>query len=341
MTHKGFLLCLGTEDDPHVERVCRRLRGRPDIEVLIIDYRQPTPFEVRQDDQGRIAIIVDDVRIPSHALVWDRTKLIPGTPFYIKAEDEVAGVVAREWRALYQLIGAVYGDQTVNPPHAKRRMLKPLQQMIAGRAGMSVPPSVVSNKKSTILGWCEQYGGKLVIKSLSGGTVSPKGEGEYAPCTIMTMSADSSDIRDADPATFACCPHFLQAQINKAYELRVVVADGAMLAFSIDSQKFKSTQLDWRQSTGILTFSVVDLATVEQDRIRNFMNAIGFVFGSLDLIVDEGGKLWFLECNEDGQWAWLDNACNGRVADLFAEAIHSKCMSFLQNQCLPTETVFA
>lgn len=48
------------------------------------------------------------------------------------------------------------------------------------------------------------------------------------------------------------------------------------------------------------------------------MLALGLFSGSFDLIVDRDGQYWFLECNQDGQWSWLDVVVDGAIADAFA-----------------------
>jgi len=36
------------------------------------------------------------------------------------------------------------------------------------------------------------------------------------------------------------------------------------------------------------------------------MDHVGWLWGSMDVIVDQNGDYWFLECNPQGQWGWLD-----------------------------------
>jgi hypothetical protein len=40
--------------------------------------------------------------------------------------------------------------------------------------------------------------------------------------------------------------------------------------------------------------------------VLSFANQAGISFGSFDFAVDQSGKWWFLEVNEEGQFLWLD-----------------------------------
>lgn len=54
-------------------------------------------------------------------------------------------------------------------------------------------------------------------------------------------------------------------------------------------------------------------------RVRAFMDRMGFFTGSLDLIVDPEQQVWFLECNQDGAWGWLDDIAEGAITRAFAD----------------------
>lgn len=56
-----------------------------------------------------------------------------------------------------------------------------------------------------------------------------------------------------------------------------------------------------------------------KDQLMAFMSELDLFSGSIDLIVDHEERYWFLECNQDGQWIWLDNILNGQISNRFAE----------------------
>jgi hypothetical protein len=57
--------------------------------------------------------------------------------------------------------------------------------------------------------------------------------------------------------------------------------------------------------------------------IRAYLTRFGLVFGAFDFAVTRTGAWWFLECNSNGQWAWLEERTGlpmtAALADLLLE----------------------
>lgn len=146
-------------------------------------------------------------------------------------------------------------------------------------------------------------------------------EGEFIPYNVMTMRVTAEDVDEASIEEVRFCPHFLQDGIEKPYELRVVYIDGTALPFKVDSQRYRTSKVDWRKGLDFIEFSptTIDIAI---DRCKQkFMDRLGLFAGSLDLIVREDGEVYFLECNQEGAWGWLDDIDGGRVTVAFADAL--------------------
>jgi hypothetical protein len=158
------------------------------------------------------------------------------------------------------------------------------------------------------------------MKSLSGAKVSNPGDDEVIPFNIMTMRVDVDDLAQASQDEIAYCPHLFQAEIEKSHELRVVYVNGQILPFSVDSQSHRLSETDWRKALGFVPFTPCEIDTSLAAKISKFMTSAGLFSGSLDLIIDKSGQPWFLECNQDGAWGWLDDLCDGGVAKAFAMA---------------------
>jgi hypothetical protein len=137
----------------------------------------------------------------------------------------------------------------------------------------------------------------------------------------MTTPVCAEDLANAAPEEVEICPIFCQEEIAKAYEIRAVWVNGRSMAFKINSQDYATTSLDWRYSTDALKFELLTLPPAETEKLNRFMDAMGLFCGVLDLVVDKNGNHWFLECNQQGAWAWLDFQMDGEIGRMFAEEI--------------------
>ncbi|MBB3229095.1 hypothetical protein FHW69_003744 [Luteibacter sp. Sphag1AF] len=99
------------------------------------------------------------------------------------------------------------------------------------------------------------------------------------------------------------------------------------MAFKIDSQKYRLSTLDWRKGLDIVDFVPTTLPNAVANKINDFMKSLGLFAGSLDLIVKDCGEIYFLECNQEGAWGWLDDLDDGRVTRAFARAFIKRSLA--------------
>ncbi|GIX16788.1 MAG: hypothetical protein KatS3mg119_0974 [Rhodothalassiaceae bacterium] len=128
---------------------------------------------------------------------------------------------------------------------------------------------------------------------------------------MMTMPVSEKDLLEAGENALAACPHLFQEEIRKDFELRIVVVGSRVFPFRIDSQKKKLTQFDWRYGHFLLEFTECRIPEKVETSLKRFLKAWNLLSGSFDLIVDKLGQFWFLECNQDGAWGWLDEIVGG------------------------------
>ena len=315
------LLVLGTMVDPHIERVVLELRERGNIEVHVLDFlNEESSFSLEVDGCGEWRLSLDGAVLGGDYLVWDRSKLIYGTAFYVKGDGDGRGFAAEEWRALYRLVSGIHEERTVNALRLRACLLKPYQQVLAAQAGFKVPPSIVTNSKANVTTFAKGSNGSVIMKSLSGTKVKPPFEGDYIPYNVLTMRVSDDDIAGATVEQIQYCPHFLQHEIQKDFELRIVVVDGAIIPFRINSQGHAISKVDWRKGLGFVKFSPSELTDSLRVKIDGFMARSGLFCGSMDIVIDREGEPWFLEINPEGAWGWLDDLVEGRVTRTFADA---------------------
>lgn len=313
-----MIVIFGTERDEHVSSVAHKLTQNR-VPTVVLDYLEKTPVTFLMDKSGRHQLNIDDLSTPQETLLWDRTKLgLPG--FSVEGEPRSAAFETREWHAIYTLLAGVFANRTVNSLESRRCMVKPYQQLLASKCGFLVPPTLVTNAMEAVQRFLAKES-RLVVKTLSGAKISPKPTENPIPYNIMTLPVDQDALRRASSESIARCPHFFQRNITKSFELRVVAVGDAFFAFKIHSQTFASSSQDWRRALPWLNFEPIVLPGEIAERVRAFLDVAGLFTGSFDLIVDDQDQCWFLECNQDGQWSWLDSIVDGQISSAFAEAL--------------------
>ena len=98
-----------------------------------------------------------------------------------------------------------------------------------------------------------------------------------------------------------------QQYIEKEYELRVLYLNGQCIAAKIATPKTGIGQHDWREANiSSLKIEPYELPDSLAETIGRFMDQLGLITGSLDIIRATSGEYVFLEVNESGQFLWLE-----------------------------------
>ena len=117
-------------------------------------------------------------------------------------------------------------------------------------------------------------------------------------------------------------PWFLQEEVENAVEdVTVVYVQGKALAFKTMRSTFTGEDCRIPTLTGEAIWEPCALGTEEEASVCRFMEATSLEFGRLDFLRDQCGRLWFLEVNPNGQFAWLDTEGRFGVLDAVAKAI--------------------
>src|SRR5947209_1773366 len=187
----------------------REVERRGNVQIFVLDYHDDTRFTLEEDVAGQIVFRVNGITLPDRYLVWDRTKLLPGTELYIRGDETSSGYAAQEWRAFYKLLCGLNRERVVNSLESRLCMIKPYQQAIAASVGFHVPPTLISNDKESVRAFQRQNGYRLIMKSVSAGKVKTAGDGgENIPFVVMTMRVSPEDLEAATAEEIAYCPHF-------------------------------------------------------------------------------------------------------------------------------------
>jgi hypothetical protein len=187
----------------------------------------------------------------------------------------------------------------VNGMRAARRAEDKVGQLrLAERLGMLLPATLISNAPEKIrrfLQTHERAGAFAPICWLNGDRAA-----------LNFTAKVSCDLLPEDEV-LRLTPAIYQAQVPKAFEVRLTCIGAERIAVALHSQQEAHARLDWRgvspQRLGVRRVPVpVDVAR----RCDDFLTAMDLRFGCFDFVVTPQGQWVFLEVNQMGQFLWVE-----------------------------------
>lgn len=239
----------------------------------------------------------------------------PEAPVIPGGGDGDTSYIASEWNALLKSLYLLVGNRWFSHP---RDILvaedKPGQLHLANNLGFEVPETLITNDLEAaqkFLATSEAIG-----KPLRQALIEINGEERV----IFTSLVERFEVEDREPLKRA--PIILQRHIPKRYDIRVTVVGARTFPVAIHSQSEVDTAIDWRKgSSTALPHEPITLPSNVNAACVEFVRRQNLRFGAIDLVLDRDGKYWFLECNPNGQWAWIENRTGMQIAGAIVDEL--------------------
>ncbi|MFI6347484.1 ATP-grasp ribosomal peptide maturase [Streptomyces sp. NPDC050560] len=226
--------------------------------------------------------------------------------------QQIARFAAREnRRGLGGVLGALPRCLYVSHPQAiARAEYKPAQLDAATRIGFTVPATLITNEPREARRFCADQ--PTVYKPLHADAYDIEGE----PAGIWTAPVEADEIDHA----VSHSAHLFQARVPKVADVRAVVVGARVFSALITAP---SGTVDWRQEYRSLVYEPVDCPETTRRALVRFLTGFGLSFGAFDFAVTPEGAWWFLECNPNGQWAWLEEAAGLPITSAIADLLEN------------------
>lgn len=183
------------------------------------------------------------------------------------------------------------------------------QLQLAQEIGFNIPDSIISNNSNSVERLFARHSGECIIKPIKSGNMQPTDGSKI----IFTSQIASDAVLDKTRIT--AFPVYMQNEVEKAYDIRCIVVGNQIFAAKIDSQCDNSSKVDWRCATGYLPHEKITLPLSIQDKAIAITQKLGLVYSAIDFVLDKKGKYVFLECNPNGQWAWIEKRLGYPISD--------------------------
>jgi MvdD family ATP-grasp ribosomal peptide maturase len=194
---------------------------------------------------------------------------------------------------------------------------KQLQLQIAREIGLDTPRTLTSNNPAAVRAFAAECEGGMIAKMLSSFAIYEEGEEKV----VFTTPVKPEDLDDLDGLSL--CPMTFQERVPKALELRVTIVGRRVFAASIDSQKNREAQEDWRRQGRemIRDWQPYDLPDAVAAKLLELMARFGLRYGAIDVIVTPDGRHVFLEVNPVGEFFWLERAPGLPISSAIADTL--------------------
>ncbi|HVR96356.1 MAG TPA: hypothetical protein VMW27_07070 [Thermoanaerobaculia bacterium] len=190
----------------------------------------------------------------------------------------------------------------VNPLASRPRSeLKAVQLHEAARAGLTIPPTLVSNDPARIRRFLGEHR-ETIYKPFH----PAQWDSEDRVAILWTNDITAEDLPSDD--TLRLTPGIFQVKVPKAHELRVTIMGQHVVTARLRSQEIEGARLDWRAAGPQVRVEPDRLPEEVEAACLRLMRSLGILFGAFDFIVTPEGEHVFLEVNPAGQFLWVEEA---------------------------------
>lgn len=323
------ILIITQKNDSHPTSVINLLNEknipffRLNTEDLLVDYEFAWNHSNNSEPKLYIKnkVISQTIREDEILSVWCRRPVNPmNLPYSISEEIDRHNTVEGKQFYLYLMyylsdfysIGSFFYDKKANS--------KMLQSKIAVELGIKIAPTCLSNTKNAIISFAKPFK-DIGIKCLLDHWVRTDDGKVY---DLATQKVDATMLTNQPEESFTQTIVFAQQYIEKKYELRVTVMGPHVFTCKLDSQSLTPStgSVDWRQGYEHgLKHEMVETPIEIENFCRNFLRRMNLNFGCFDFIVTPENEYVFLECNPNGQWAWIEEECDISMSEALVDCL--------------------
>jgi len=211
-----------------------------------------------------------------------------------------------EWRSIEYALSDIVPGVVMNPMQGSVRAQNKIVQMSAARkVGLSVPETIIS----TDIEYLRDFAGRFDV--VTKGICNAHIQVNNILRTGNTKRTTLNDLKNYDPTGV---PTLLQQEISPCAIWRVVVTldqvTGVRLSGDMIDKAVDSRLVD-EELNGVEAVLPKDF----QNKMIALCKELNIVFCASDVIEDKDGRLWFIDLNPEGQWAYLEKDYNTIISD--------------------------
>ncbi len=307
--------------DAHLPFVQRHLKHQ----MIVVDPRSLLDgAELSYQLEGdKMAVSYNGRRLDAVTGIWYRK---PGEvqreDLNVPEELETYSLTAMQYHAA-QVLSCLQNAIWVSDYYALRKAnSKAWQLEVAAQVGFNTPRTLMTSNPAKARDFVEQQGRCIVKAHLA-----------YSPAfkdvrkSFLTTEISVNTMPDLTNLHLA--PSIFQQYIKTAFDVRVTVIGEKVFAAMIRTSNLDqdSKVRDWRVGHYQGKMQIEAYADFPDEIAQmciEHTRGMGLRYGAIDLIMDTSGKLWFIENNPNGQWAFVEDATGQPIGKAMADLLSNK-----------------
>ncbi|MEU3986270.1 ATP-grasp ribosomal peptide maturase [Streptomyces sp. NPDC026672] len=304
------VLILTSEEDVTADMVVLRLHeaGVPVVRLDPADLTNGVALSVEYVQgagRGHLSVAGRLVSMNGLRSIWVRR---PGTAASRAAEPS-DWLTEESSQALYGMLRSTDARWMNHPDAALRARHKPWQLRLAQLSGLPVPATLITTFPQAARDFAERFP-DLVVKPVSGA------HPQEPPRTVPT----SRVAPDADFSAVAFGPTLLQRRVAKRADIRLTaVGDRLLAARKAVAADADPDDVDVRFAPSTSPWLPVEAPARVEAAVRAYLRSARLAYGAFDFAEDADGIWWFLECNQSGQFGFVEMDTGQPIARSIAE----------------------
>ncbi|MFI5660419.1 ATP-grasp ribosomal peptide maturase [Streptomyces sp. NPDC051684] len=231
--------------------------------------------------------------------IWVRR---PGVPA-ARAQAASSWLTEEASQSLYGMLRCTEARWMNHPDSARQARHKPWQLWLARGCGLPVPPTLITTFPRAAREFAARYP-DLIVKPVSGR--HPGDAGLAVPTTRVRAGEDYQDVANG--------PTLLQRRVRRAADIRLTCVGDRLFAAraasspeadalgnsteaAVDDVRFDDAAGPWRP---------ISVPRRVADGVRAYLTRAQLAYGAFDFAEDADGIWWFLECNQSGQFGFIE-----------------------------------
>ncbi|MFJ3645106.1 ATP-grasp ribosomal peptide maturase [Streptomyces murinus] len=304
------VLILTSEEDVTADMVVLRLR-EAQVPVVRLDPADLTDGVALSGEyahgacHGQLSVGGRLVDLDGLRSIWVRR---PGAAA-ARAAQASAWLTEESAQALYGMLRGTGARWMNHPDAARRARYKPWQLGHAQRSGLTVPATLITTFPQAAREFAQRHP-DLVVKPVSG--AHPQEPPRAVPTSRVAP--------DADFTAVAFGPTLLQQRVVKQADIRLTAVGDTLLAARkpVDPDAHPD-DVDVRFAPSVSPWLPVAVPAWVAEGVLRYLRGAELAYGAFDFAEDADGVWWFLECNQSGQFGFVEMDTGQPIAATIAE----------------------